>query len=113
MFDMLRNVLTNLLAGPATRLYPQEVRPKFDRVRGHIDVDIDRCIFCGSCSRRCPAGALAVDRAAKTWTIDPYKCVVCGVCADVCPKKCVIVDPEYAPPQRHKTLRVRQQVSNA
>ena len=53
--------------------------------------DPARCVYCTICARKCPSGALTVDRAAKTWVLDEEKCVGCGACADNCPKKCIII----------------------
>ena len=53
--------------------------------------DTSKCVFCTLCARKCPAGALEVNRAEKTWTLDEDKCVACGACAEACPKKCIII----------------------
>ena len=53
--------------------------------------DPAKCVYCTLCAKKCPAGALTVDRAAKTWTLDEDKCIACGTCHDVCPKKCIIM----------------------
>ena len=53
--------------------------------------DPSKCVYCTLCAKKCPAGALEVDRAAKTWTCDYDKCVACGTCAEACPKKCIIM----------------------
>ena len=53
--------------------------------------DPAKCVYCTLCAKKCPAGALTVDRANKTWTLDEDKCVACGTCHDVCPKKCIIM----------------------
>ena len=53
--------------------------------------DPAKCVYCTICARKCPAGALTVDRAAKTWTLDEDACVACGTCAGVCPKKAIIM----------------------
>ncbi len=96
MFDMLGNILKNLTSKPATRKYPFEKRTPFQNSRGRVGgIIIDDCIFCGICSRKCPADALDVSKPAKSWEIDPYKCVICGVCAEVCPKKCIYMDENY------------------
>lgn len=68
---------------PVTVCYPQEGLTAPERLRGHIVNDMDVCICCGMCARRCPAGALAVDRKGGTWSIDPYACVVCGECIEL------------------------------
>ena len=53
--------------------------------------DPAKCVYCTICAKKCPAGALTVDRAAKTWTLDEDACVACGTCAGVCPKKAIIM----------------------
>lgn len=99
MFDMIRNVMKSLFAGPATRMYPQEKRAPFADARGQVvGIDASVCIFCGLCQRKCPAIAITVDKPTKTWTLNPYKCVVCGVCEEVCPKKCLHLGTVYRPP---------------
>ena len=50
-----------------------------------------KCVYCTLCAKKCPAGALTVDRAAKTWTLDEESCVACGTCATVCPKKAILM----------------------
>jgi formate hydrogenlyase subunit 6/NADH:ubiquinone oxidoreductase subunit I len=96
MFDMVGNIFRNLSLKPATRNYPLKKRPAFELSRGRVrGVDINACIFCGICARKCPADAITVDRAGKTWEIDPFKCVICGACAEACPKKCIVMDEQH------------------
>ncbi|MDO4973286.1 MAG: 4Fe-4S binding protein [Eubacteriales bacterium] len=53
--------------------------------------DPSKCVYCTICAKKCPAGALTVDRAAKTWVLDEDLCVGCGTCAGVCPKKAIVI----------------------
>lgn len=53
--------------------------------------DPSKCVYCTLCAKKCPAGAITVDRAAKTWTLDEERCIGCGTCHEVCPKKCIIM----------------------
>ena len=53
--------------------------------------DRTKCVHCTLCARKCPQGALEVDRAAKTWKCSYDDCVACGACAAVCPKKAIIM----------------------
>ena len=103
MFDFVPSALRNLIHRPATRLYPKVVRKPFAGARGHIEIAIESCIFCGMCSRRCPVGALKVDRAQRTWVIDRFHCVMCGECVSCCPKKCLASGEQYTPPAGQKT----------
>lgn len=51
--------------------------------------DLDVCVFCTLCARKCPAEAITVDRAEKKWELDRDACLSCGLCAQSCPKKCI------------------------
>ncbi|HEY3378859.1 MAG TPA: 4Fe-4S dicluster domain-containing protein [Armatimonadota bacterium] len=105
MFDMFSNIIKNLFAGPATRLYPFVKRKTFADVRGQITgIDPEVCIYCGICQRKCPALCITVDKATKTWTLDPYKCIVCGVCEEACPKHCINMTGEYRQPVHRKEM---------
>lgn len=95
MFDMLGNIIRNAFSKPATRVYPHEKRTPFVGTRGKVGINIENCIFCSICARKCPSDAITVDRAGKSWEIDPFKCVICGVCEEVCPKKAIAMDENY------------------
>lgn len=89
MLTFTPNILRNLAFRPATRKYPFVKREPFSGARGELYNDIDHCIFCGMCSRKCPAECIEVDKKAGTWRCDPFACVFCGICADNCPKSCL------------------------
>ena len=96
-FSMFSTAVKNLCKKPATRLYPFVVREPFARTRGNVTNSVESCIFCGLCKMKCPAKAIEVDRAAKSWSIDRLKCVICGRCVEVCPKKCLAMNTKYPP----------------
>ena len=108
LLTFTKTELRNLFSKPATRLYPQQPREYPERTRGHIENDIDACIFCGLCSRRCPTGAITVDRAARTWSIRRFSCIQCGYCVEGCPKKCLSMNQSYTQPGAEKTEDVQQ-----
>ncbi len=110
MFDMFGTIIKNLCKKPATRRYPFEVRESFKNTRGSIDVNIEDCIFCGICSKKCPSDAIVVDRNEKTWQVDKYKCVICGLCCEVCPKKCINLNEFYAAPTSEKSKKKSTQM---
>lgn len=91
-FKLGKMTLRSLVHKPATVRYPYEkrdVEKLFPQMRGHVVNDIDTCILCGMCQRVCPVGAIAVDRKAGDWTIDPYRCIQCASCTHECPKNCL------------------------
>ena len=67
---------------------PKPVKPRDD---GRPVQDPAKCIYCTICARKCPVGALEVDRTAKTWKLDEDVCIGCGNCYEVCPKKAIVL----------------------
>ena len=102
MLEMLKPVLKNLFSTPATRLYPFEVRDQFPNVRGDLEVDIDSCIYCVICEKKCPSACISVDRNDAKWEVNPYSCVLCGVCVDICPKKALHMHSAWRKPAYDK-----------
>ncbi|MCR5797972.1 MAG: 4Fe-4S dicluster domain-containing protein [Eubacterium sp.] len=97
--------LKNLVSKPATTSYPFEPKEYPERTRGHVVLDDDPCILCGMCMRSCPPGAIKVDRAGGTWSINGYDCIQCGYCVEKCPKKCLSIVPGYTEPSSEKTIQ--------
>lgn len=102
MLKMGKRLFKNLISGPATRLTNRE---PFEKQRGHIDIEIEKCIFCGRCSRECPSGCIKVDRKVATWEINPFECIICGVCVEACPTKALFMYREYREPAYKKELK--------
>lgn len=95
---MSKSLFKNLFHGPYTVAYPVKQKEKYERTRGKIMVDIDDCIFCGMCSKRCPTGAIDIEKANSKWSIDRLKCIQCNYCGEVCPKKCLKMENQYTSP---------------
>jgi ech hydrogenase subunit F len=83
---MVGRTLRNLVARPATRRYPVEVREPFIGARGTLEFDLASCVFCGLCARRCPAAAITCVREERLFAIEQLSCIACGVCVDACNK---------------------------
>ena len=98
MLKFAGTILRNLVHKPATKRYPTEAPVYFDRTRGHIEIDIDSCIFCGICSRRCPSNAITVKKDETSWGIERMRCIQCNSCVEVCPKKCLTMRNTYTDP---------------
>ena len=93
-----KTILRNLVSKPATQMYPIQKRTPVVAARGHIAIDIDACIYCGACMRKCPTHAIATEKPGRTWQIDRLRCIQCNACVGVCPKKCLYMRPDYTPP---------------
>jgi len=110
MLKMVENIFKNLVSKPATRMYPFEKREPFKDSRGQIEgCEIDKCIFCGICQRKCPANAIVVNKAEKSWEINQFKCVICNACVEACPKKCIVASASHKTAASTKeTLKIVQ-----
>jgi len=85
----------NLFKKPATKMYPVVAPTYTAMTKGHIVNDIDTCILCSICAKKCPSLAITVDKPNKTWSIDPYSCIQCYNCVRSCPKGSLTMLPQY------------------
>lgn len=102
-FSMTKTLFKNIFHGPYTVQYPIKAKDQYERTRGKVAIDIDDCIFCSMCQRRCPTGAITVNKGEATWSIERFSCIQCSYCTEVCPKKCLHMDHQYTTPSTDKT----------
>jgi len=105
-FKLGRMTMRSLFGKPACAMYPVKTREPYPRTKGHIEVDIETCILCGICEKKCPAGAITVSKPERTWTINPFSCVQCDSCWQVCPKKCLTMESTYTAPSAAMSARI-------
>lgn len=48
-----------------------------------VQIDKDKCVSCGACSRKCPTGSIFF----KDKTVDNETCIKCFNCLNTCPRK--------------------------
>ena len=104
IFTLAKMVIQSVFKAPATLMYPFKKREMVAPTRGSIVIEIDKCIYCSLCVKKCPPNALTVSKADRTWAIDRMMCISCSACVDVCPKKCLEMVPAYAPAQFKKSV---------
>lgn len=74
---------------------------KYPRVHYQARQDLETCIHCGLCTKRCPFGAFYRDgetievngKNRKRVSFDPEKCFGCGLCATACPTSSIDMKP--------------------
>jgi ech hydrogenase subunit F len=86
-FEMSKLALKWALRKPPTSRYPFEPRNPIAGSRGQLVFTKDNCVYCNICAKKCPTGALLVNRAQKKWAIDRLRCITCSYCVEACPKK--------------------------
>lgn len=103
-FKLAKMTLGGLFKQPETVQYPAQVKPAPAGLKGHVENNVDECILCGICQKRCPAMAITVEKSARTWSIDVFRCVQCCTCVRECPKGCLRMEPTYAAPSTKKFI---------
>jgi len=109
MFDILqmfKTIIKSMCKKSACKMYPVQPATFYANTKGHIAIDEARCILCSMCARKCPTGAIQVDRKARTWQIDYGKCILCNNCIDSCPPKCLSIARQYAAPTKQRAVFV-------
>jgi formate hydrogenlyase subunit 6/NADH:ubiquinone oxidoreductase subunit I len=97
-FEMSKLALKWALTKPPTTRYPFEPRNPIAGSRGQLVFTKDNCVYCNVCAKKCPTGALLVNRAQKKWAIDRLRCITCGYCVEVCPKKSLGMTTRHGSP---------------
>ena len=98
VFRMTKTLFKSLTKGSATIKYPLQKIDYCETIRGHVQIDIEKCNFCGLCKMRCPTGAILVDKANSIWSIERLMCIQCGYCTNACVKKCLSMNNQYTAP---------------
>ena len=93
-----KTVTKSLFSKSACKMYPVQEPVFFERTRGHIEMQASKCIVCTMCAKRCPTGAIEVDREANTWQINRFKCILCGACTEGCKPGALSMVNHYAGP---------------
>lgn len=103
-FKLGKMTLRSLFEKPETVRYPFEEPEHPAALRGKVAFCNDDCIYCGICEKRCPTGAIKVDKKEGTWSIDHFKCIQCDTCARECPKGCISMEPVLVHPSKEKSI---------
>jgi formate hydrogenlyase subunit 6/NADH:ubiquinone oxidoreductase subunit I len=85
-FSMSLLALKWAVKSPVTTRYPFAPRLELPGSRGALVFTKESCVFCTVCAKRCPTGALVVNRSKRKWAIDRLRCIACGYCVEACPK---------------------------
>jgi formate hydrogenlyase subunit 6/NADH:ubiquinone oxidoreductase subunit I len=88
---MIKELLSNLFAKPATSKYPFVKAEVAEGFRGKQVYDPNLCMSCGLCSRDCPAKAIdMVDVEGKRRPLFHLDlCIFCYQCAESCPRNAI------------------------
>jgi formate hydrogenlyase subunit 6/NADH:ubiquinone oxidoreductase subunit I len=102
-FQMSRLALKWAFTKPPTTAYPFEPRRAIAGSRGQLVFTKDNCVYCTVCAKKCPTGALKVDRAQKMFIIERLRCISCACCVEICPKNSLSLSTDHGFPVTTKT----------
>ena len=105
-FKLGKMTLSGLFKQPETIQYPVQKKEPPAGLKGHVTNDTGACILCGICQKRCPTGAIVVDKPARTWSIDRFKCIQCRNCIEVCVEDALHMENTYATPSTEHVREV-------
>jgi hydrogenase-4 component H len=77
--------------------YPYQPAPPEEGFRGRINIDIDKCIGCGSCANACPPRLISVidQDTRRIIKFALGRCTYCARCAEVCPEDAITMTREF------------------
>ena len=107
-FRMAKLALKWAVRKPATHRYPFEPRQAIAQSRGTLVFAKDKCVCCTVCRKKCPTGAIGVNRSQKKWAIDRLRCISCGYCTEVCPKGALSLSTAHGIPTVTKDQEIFQ-----
>lgn len=61
----------------------------------YAQVNKDRCVSCGACTKECPREAVTVWKGCYA-LVDQERCIGCGRCEKVCPAGCIVMKERAA-----------------
>ena len=87
--------LKSIFAKKETCKYPFEKKEAPKGLKGYIKNNVEQCNLCTVCEKRCPVGAIKVERDDRKWIINHYQCIQCGYCVSECRQGALEMVPEH------------------
>jgi formate hydrogenlyase subunit 6/NADH:ubiquinone oxidoreductase subunit I len=97
-FQMSRLAIKWALTKPPTTQYPFAARNAIAGSRGQLVFTRENCVYCTACAKKCPTGALKVERAQKRFVLERLRCISCGCCVEICPKNSLSLSTGHGSP---------------
>ncbi|MFR8299448.1 MAG: 4Fe-4S binding protein [Gordonibacter urolithinfaciens] len=79
-FKLGKMTLKSLFGKPETIQYPAEQKTPPPGLKGHVTNNVDACILCGICMKRCPCDAIRGEEGAHLG----HRSVCCACAAPAC-----------------------------
>ena len=106
LLTMSKTVLEWVRKKPFCKMYPVVPGKVYERTRGQVVNDPAKCTLCTLCAKKCPTGAIKVDRAAGKWEINQFQCIMCNECVTNCRPGSLTMENKHAAPAVKKGVVV-------
>ena len=70
--------------------------------KGKIVTDVDACMACGVCVKKCPTDALRLEKDEVV--VDSDKCILCGECDIICPVNAIKLKTESTKNHKQRNM---------
>ncbi len=106
LLTMSKTVLEWVRKKPFCKMYPVVPGKVYEKTRGQVVNDPAKCTLCTLCAKKCPTGAIKVDRAAGKWEINQFQCIMCNECVTNCRPGSLTMENKHAAPAAKKGVVV-------
>jgi ech hydrogenase subunit F len=101
---MSKTVIEWVCKKPFCKMYPVVPGKVYDKTRGCVMNDASKCTLCTLCDKKCPTGAIKVDRTGGTWEINHFQCIMCNECVTNCRPGSLTMENKHAAPAAKKEV---------
>lgn len=101
---MTKLIVSSLFKKTACQMYPFKPAKFYKHSRGKVTINASKCILCTLCAKKCPTGAIIVDREQGHWQIDRSKCILCNECVTCCRPVALTMENQHSAPATEKTI---------
>lgn len=104
LFKGLGITMKHFFQKEITEQYPDVMPHLYERYRGCLQFEFEKCIACGICVNNCPNNALSFEteksenskkKKLMSYTIDLQYCMFCNLCVEGCPKECLYFNHDF------------------
>jgi Ni,Fe-hydrogenase III small subunit/Pyruvate/2-oxoacid:ferredoxin oxidoreductase delta subunit len=97
------NVIKKIIKYPRlTQNYPKKQIDSSLYI-GKPEINLEKCMYCGECQKRCPSQAIQINQETKTIGINLDECIFCGLCEEVCVVYAITMSTQFELAEKNRS----------